>query len=1392
MPEEYFFYNNETGETQKVSKDKYQTIHTERYQNAQSPEEKKQATLDYLNGIRSNTRAILPNHLEMLNKAGDSYKDRLNHEQRIFNSNYPLSELGKKKQNAMDIFDAESEFQKTQDKYVSRLQKKSTLGKDRLKGISAFLTGNRQSDEELAFAWISRKSDPEGLKKIISGCITEFLKLPLDALDISTDRNLAENAIVLEKINAQYKAITDIISDNRDVYDSLPEDVRNSFENKIGQVNGLVNYYRLMREVITNPYYITHENGELSKREHEHDSPAQKQLFSLLSQSEAGLLAFRNIGAKELDNKLNNMMGAMRSSVVKDEQLKLQKELADREQQIDKMGFSEYLNYLENKGSLDGMKKSVDKSLFNRAINSIVALTLPDNVENGADSLISILNQLEFVSNLSQEKIDHQNYYNLEHDYRQIAIMEKVVTLSGPLKTMKRTILEIVNVSDKGKLIAKKNTPEETRSLQQKYQEALTEYKKIMKSVTELRNGAYLNLASDDTFTEQKDKNSLPTLSKAEAENQLKDLYLALAQNEFSDISIYRNAKKIIDLNAKCKDIITDGEHDQLKALAELALEISINKRRKDLDCALSQDNIPAEDLKRLTAEKEELEKISSPNKTAAREEALEKCRKIQYNLRLEAQKEKFDSEDLKAIAVNHLYQDQWAQNAKKAEETGSFFDRFKIRTYSRITRFLSWAASITRSKVHGSQLYDQSKAELAQLPAELRNFGEEGANPVITHGDGNYAPKIELNKYFKDPMKMQLLGDYQSIKSLMNDETVYPQCITDAVDALSSYSQVRGVVNNNTFEMEQAFLCKFRDSVNALLKDSKAISDFPALTEKIKDANQHLEEQCNGNLRSQMTQEEYEAAKESTAIYTTMTYFGDTEESNVKDIPLFPHAPQLNDIKQGVLGNCYMVGSIQSLLIKNPKAIQDMFHDLGDGNVLVRFYAAFGIVDGAYRRIDDPTQMSEATIRPVYIKVRKHYTAGEEGSGYCMWMQLLEKAYAAAGFNNGKPDIDENGELHNLNAELINGDPADVLFHLTGNKHSMLEGEDYLEVDAKPQSVIINDAFSKSFQKKLLFSGIPAYLHDSLYNELFKNDKDISLKWNEDYLKTAVNKVIGNESKIISNIIDIFKQLEAEGIINSKEHSILYNDLYTQYQSILSENWYKDYPKTILKNLNNPGYNFQRRIDDPLSPIELLNDISTAIKNDKSSNKENAKEDNHSNKENAIEDVKLSSGNLFHTICNMLYGDKTYYERIQADKEPECNQLIFSTQNLLLQNPQERYAQKELGYLRKIKEILSKDQAVPLASNSGHVMTALDVQLYNDKWFVLIRDPFNTYRYEYTQNEDGQIKKKSYGLGSAMYNHRSLKKLSPELKHGFMGTSWWELKDVYSQFTGNIVEETK
>ena len=1387
MGQEYFIYNERENKTQQVSKEQYNATHSVNYMNPQnSSEEKKQATVDYFEGIRSGTKVALPKNLEMFGQAGNSYKNLLSDEARALNYFDAGTEIGQKRANAEKILASRNSFREKTDKYIQKRLGGNVYNNRSLDGIAAFLTGKDKADTELVEAYLQREM---GATEILTRCIQMFVSFPLDKLDISSDSDFASNSALLEKLSAEHDAVVNLVAENRTTYEKLPQKIREDFEAKIGETNGLVNYYRLMSELLTNPYYVTHENRELSRKSRESDTKEQKHLFRLLTQSQAGLMALKNLNARELDSELNKMIGTLNRTVVKKEQIELQRKLEEREELVNKMGFSQYLNHLEQEGNLDGMNKGAAKGAFDRAKFSINRLELPEQVENGTGSVIGILNQLEFVNDLSKQKKEYQNTFYLENNYRAIYVMEEVEKLSGPLTRMKDAILSMANITKEGDLATKKISKKEQDEHQKIYSDALAEYQEVIGRVIEIRKGGYLKLSEDSERSKalylhyankhipDEDAKRLSKTTKEEEEalrERIKDLYLTLSEYEYSDISIYRNAPEILELFAKSKGFLKAAEYNRLNSIAELAFEITLTKRKRDVKNALKQgERIPAEDLKILNEEDRKLGLISPKDdkEKTARKSAVESYRNTQFILRTEAQKLKFDSADRKAVAAHYMHQDQWAENSRKGKK-GNLFKKFLRSAASGITRFVSWAFSSTRSNNHGEKLYDRSKTNLMNLPVELNDFGEKKAKQSISYGDGKYAPKVELNKYFKDDMKMELAGDYNSIRALVKDDVNYPQCINDAVEALGLYSQVRGIVNGETFEMEQAFLDRFRKSVETMIGMPDVTSHHSELAKRIMSAYNHLEANCHGTLAASMSREELEAAKEMTAVYTTKTYKGDNEDSNVRDLPLFPHSPQLNDIKQGVLGNCYMLSAVQAVVAKNPKAIQDMFYDLGDGNVIVRFFASYGVVDavdgqgGQYVRIDDTETNVERTIRPVYVKVRKHYTTGEEGSANCLWMQLLEKAYAAAGFNEGHPEIDEKGELHNLNDELTSGDTDEVMVHLTGQMYYLRDKDSMIGRDAKPQSVYAADPVSSNIQRRMLFKDVPEQLHNAIYKELVKEYADAADyaengEWTQKHVEAAVERALTNIYGTIDEILEKLDILVSEKKITQNERDDLRDTLHVTYNN--SEGYKSDYVRRILDNISDPQAG-------DLDQVESIGDI----------------EDVKSRIENVINNNNVSYDALFGAISSQ----RVLYEEINNEdvSKEETDRLAFSLGNIIVPNPGEYYKQEEIGYLRLIRGMLLEGKAVPLASK-GHALTALDIKLHNNRWFVLIRDPFNSYRNEYTQKDDGEVEKEEYGFFSAVSKHRDFRKLSSDMKDGFLGTSWWELKDVFKSFDNFVLD---
>ncbi|MGA2500577.1 MAG: C2 family cysteine protease, partial [Tepidisphaeraceae bacterium] len=98
---------------------------------------------------------------------------------------------------------------------------------------------------------------------------------------------------------------------------------------------------------------------------------------------------------------------------------------------------------------------------------------------------------------------------------------------------------------------------------------------------------------------------------------------------------------------------------------------------------------------------------------------------------------------------------------------------------------------------------------------------------------------------------------------------------------------------------------------------------------------------------------------------------------------PLFPSGgPGADDIRQGTVGDCYLMAGLAALAKANPNAIRQTITDLGDGTYAVRFYKNG---QQAYVRVDADL--------PVDSRNRMPYAGlGREGS---LWAALVEKAYA-------------------------------------------------------------------------------------------------------------------------------------------------------------------------------------------------------------------------------------------------------------------------------------------------------------------------------------------------------------------------------------------------------------
>ncbi len=350
----------------------------------------------------------------------------------------------------------------------------------------------------------------------------------------------------------------------------------------------------------------------------------------------------------------------------------------------------------------------------------------------------------------------------------------------------------------------------------------------------------------------------------------------------------------------------------------------------------------------------------------------------------------------------------------------------------------LSWVLHEKRTDNHGAVRYDECKKlydeKLGMIPDMTI-----GKLPSYYRDTRAIAPEVELDKYFSSDMKKSILAaleaerdsDANILEKLEVDE--FETDFNKAVEAIEYYGKVVGIVNSDTTEMEMAFIDTFKKSMAKYIErwtEEKGGSLSEQDRQKIQDRIAFLQrldtlftDSTRGMLSDTLDEDVLKEISENTISYVEDTLFSENmEESNIKDIPLFLHEPNINDIKQSSIGDCWLVSAISAVVNTNPDFIRSMFHDLGDGNVLVRLYMP----------VDDKTEESAKSkydmlkenykMVPTYFKLRKQYETGYGNASDCSWVQLLEKAYALGGFNGRNEVVAKDGKLYNVADELTMG----------------------------------------------------------------------------------------------------------------------------------------------------------------------------------------------------------------------------------------------------------------------------------------------------------------------------------------------------------------------------------
>ncbi len=701
--------------------------------------------------------------------------------------------------------------------------------------------------------------------------------------------------------------------------------------------------------------------------------------------------------------------------------------------------------------------------------------------------------------------------------------------------------------------------------------------------------------------------------------------------------------------------------------------------------------------------------------------------------------------------------------------------------------QFVSWALRDKRTKDHGESRYDASVQKLRLLPEQTQRIGE--GNAVWQRGN---APAISLDKYFTDAHKTELKALLDQAPQATQDDEYKHAC-----EALENYLKIKGIVNRDTTEMEMAFLDRFLKAHQRYLSGhpNDASQDFTERKTFLDNVASKINALGGGHLGEDMPDGMLDFIKEHAEVISEDTTFTHNEESsNIKDIPLFLHTPNINDIKQSSIGDCWLVSALTTLAATDPEYITSMMKDLGDGSVLIRLYS---LEDSKGNQVFDHKQLESKgiSLQPAYYRIRKDYETGEGNAGDCTWVQLVEKAYALAGFNVKHQAKVKDGKMSNVAEELTCGSAQLALSHITGRIIKNAEG-----VTDVPSNYIVQDGNLKQYLE--MTAGLPKYIQDAMLSELKNQGDKIHLGTMLECLEGAFLQTSSYLRVKTEQLIDLINarsgltQEQKDISIENVKKIVSYDVTLDDYKSLLSGNLEalsKGEPLTHVAT-EVDDFNFER-----LS--EVIGRVIVSLSKEGEITDEDVTEYIRMSFYGTLSVLNNPNPGTLDSKIRAIYGsnvDEKAYSKMREEAVATAQLVAYGYKY----ENDGRYNLGQMKFLSACRDAtLNRKGAVSLSI--PHYVSVVDTQQQNGTWYLLVKDPFNTYNKVYGDPEtpDGPETCEEEAFKDVLIPSKNTVKreLSDDaetsLLGGFRGLSWWKLEDLYAvteQATPLTVQQTR